>query len=92
MKEMLMQLANDLNIDLDMMSINIRTTNMDIPFSFFYAENDTYLIVLATDENGTEKFKMIKKDTIELLEVNYADDLEPFFIEENVHEKERMFE
>lgn len=92
MKEMLMQLANDLNIDLDMLSINIRTNNMDIPFSFFYAENDTYLIVLATDENGAEKFKMIKKDTIELIEVNYADDLEPFFIEDSIHDKEVMYD
>lgn len=78
-KEILMQVSNDFEMKLDDLCFAVSTRDFDFPFSFFAFENDEFLGILATDEEGMEKLHIIVKSEIVYIRIHYYDELKLLF-------------
>ena len=83
-KEVLMQVSNDFEMKLDDLCFAVSTKDFDFPFSFFVFENDEFLGILVTDEEGMEKLHLIVKSEIVYIRIHYLDELQALFeLDEN---------
>ncbi len=78
-KEVLMQVADDFEMKLDDICFAVSTRDFDFPFSFFVFENDEFLGILVTDEEGMEKLHLIVKSEIVYIRIHYLDELQALF-------------
>lgn len=93
-KEVLMQVADDFGMEIGDLCFAVSTKDFDFPFSFFAFENDEFLGLLVTDEEGMEKLHLIVKSEIVYIRIHYYDELKMLFDDEdndnyrrvNIHE------
>ena len=78
-KETLMQVSDDFQMQLDDLCFAVSTKDFDFPFSFFAFEDDEFLGILVTDENGAEKLHLIVKSEIVYIRIHYLDELQALF-------------
>ena len=78
-KETLMQVSDDFQMKLDDLCFAVSTKDFDFPFSFFAFEDDEFLGILVTDENGAEKLHLIVKSEIVYIRIHYLDELQALF-------------
>ncbi len=78
-KEILLQVSDDFEMKLDDLCFAVSTRDFDFPFSFFAFEDDEFLGILVTDENGAEKLHLIVKSEIVYMRIHYFDELELLF-------------
>lgn len=78
-KEVLMQVADDFEMKLGDLCFAVSTRDFDFPFSFFAFENDEFLGLLVTDEDGMEKLHLIVKSEIVYIRIHYLDELQALF-------------
>ena len=78
-KEVLMQVADDFEMKLDDICFAVSTRDFDFHFSFFVFENDEFLGILVTDEEGMEKLHLIVKSEIVYIRIHYLDELQALF-------------
>lgn len=91
-KETLMQVADDFEMKLDDLCFAVSTRDFDFPFSFFAFEDDEFLGILVTDEEGMEKLHLIVKSEIVYLRVHYLDELQTLFeVDDNEHQIHRSY-
>ena len=91
-KEVLMQVADDFGMKLEDLCFAVSTKDFDFPFSFFAFENDEFLGLLVTDEEGTEKLHVIVKSEIVYIRIHYLDELQALFeIDDNEHQVHRSY-
>ena len=74
-----MQVADDFEMKLSDLCFAVSTKDFDFPFSFFAFEDDEFLGVLVTDEDGMEKLHLIVKSEIVYLRIHYLDELQALF-------------
>lgn len=74
-----MLVADDFQMQLDDLCFAVSTKDFDFPFSFFAFEDDEFLGILVTDENGVEKLHLIVKSEIVYIRIHYLDDLKALF-------------
>ena len=89
-KEVLIQIAQDLEIELDDLCFLVSTDSFDFPFSFFAFEDEEVLGILVTDENGAEKLHVIIKSTIVYFRIHYLDELMELFDDDYVERSRRI--
>lgn len=77
-KEVLMQVSNDFGMEIEDLCFAVSTKDFDFPFSFFAFENDEFLGILVTDEEGMEKLHLIVKSEIVYIRIHYLDEIELF--------------
>lgn len=75
-KDLLLQLADEFGMKLDDLCFAVSTRDFDFPFSFFAFEDEDFLGLLVTDENGAEKLHVIVKSEIVYFRIHYLDELE----------------
>lgn len=91
-KEILMQVADDFEMKLEDVCFAVSTRDFDFPFSFFAFENDEFLGLLVTDEDGMEKLHLIVKSEIVYIRIHYLDELQALFeIDDNEHQIHRSY-
>ena len=91
-KEILMQVADDFEMKLEDLCFAVSTRDFDFPFSFFAFENDEFLGLLVTDEDGMEKLHLIVKSEIVYIRIHYLDELQALFeIDDNEHQIHRSY-
>ena len=91
-KETLMQVADDFEMQLDDLCFAVSTRDFDFPFSFFAFEDDEFLGILVTDEEGMEKLHLIVKSEIVYLRIHYLDELQTLFeFDDNEHQVHRSY-
>lgn len=91
-KEVLMQVSDDFEMKLDDLCFAVSTKDFDFPFSFFAFENDEFLGILVTDEDGMEKLHLIVKSEIVYIRIHYLDELQTLFeIDDNEHQVHRSY-
>lgn len=78
-KSVLMQLADDFGMKLEELCFAVSTKDFDFPFSFFAFEDDEFLGLLVTDEDGMEKLHLIVKSEIVYIRIHYLDELKALF-------------
>lgn len=78
-KEILLQVSDDFEMKLEDLCFAVSTRDFDFPFSFFAFENDEFLGILVTDENGAEKLHLIVKSEIVYIRIHYLDELQALF-------------
>lgn len=83
-KEVLMQVADDFEMQLEDLCFAVSTRDFDFPFSFYAFEDDEFLGILVTDENGAERLHLIVKSGIVYLRIHYLDEIEGLFNFEDV--------
>lgn len=88
-KEILMQVADDFEMKLEDICFAVSTRDFDFPFSFFAFENDEFLGVLVTDEEGMEKLHLIVKSEIVYIRIHYLDELQALFEIDDVNSNKR---
>lgn len=85
-ESILTQIAYDFGMKLEDLAFCISTESFDFPFSFFAFEDDDFLGILCTDENGAEKLHIIVKSEIVYIKIHYLDEIEFLFEnEDNEH-------
>lgn len=77
--EVLLQVADDFGMQLDDLCFAVSTRDFDFPFSFYVFEDDEFLGILVTDENGAEKLHLIVKSEIVYIRIHYLDELQALF-------------
>ena len=91
-KEVLIQVADDFEMQLDDLCFAVSTRDFDFPFSFFAFEDDEFLGLLVTDEEGMEKLHLIVKSEIVYIRIHYLDELQALFeIDNNEHQVHRSY-
>lgn len=91
-KEILMQVADDFEMQLDDLCFAVSTRDFDFPFSFFAFEDDEFLGLLVTDEEGMEKLHLIVKSEIVYIRIHYLDELQALFeFDDNEHQVHRSY-
>lgn len=91
-KEVLMQVADDFQMKLDDICFAVSTRDFDFPFSFYAFEDDEFLGLLVTDEEGMEKLHLIVKSEIVYIRIHYLDELKALFeIDDNEHQVHRSY-
>ena len=91
-KEILMQVADDFEMQLEDLCFAVSTKDFDFPFSFFAFEDDEFLGILVTDEEGMEKLHLIVKSEIVYIRIHYLDELQALFeIDNNEHQIHRSY-
>lgn len=93
-KTVLMQVSDDFGMKLEDLCFAVSTKDFDFPFSFFAFEDDEFLGLLVTDEEGMEKLHLIVKSEIVYIRIHYYDELKMLFDDEdndnyrrvNIHE------
>ena len=91
-KEILLQISSDFEMELGDLCFCVSTESFDFPFSFFAFENDEFLGILVTDENGAEKLHLIVKSEIVYIRIHYLDELQALFeIDDNEHQIHRSY-
>ena len=91
-KEVLMQVADDFQMQLDDLCFAVSTKDFDFPFSFFAFEDDEILGILVTDEEGMEKLHLVVKSEIVYIRIHYQDELQVLFeIDDNEHQVHRSY-
>ena len=91
-KEVLMQVADDFGMKLEDLCFAVSTKDFDFPFSFFAFEDDEFLGLLVTDEEGMEKMHLIVKSEIVYIRIHYFDELQALFeIDDNEHQIHRSY-
>lgn len=91
-KSVLMQVADDFGMKLDDICFAVSTRDFDFPFSFFAFEDDEFLGLLVTDEEGMEKLHLIVKSEIVYIRIHYLDELQVLFeIDDNEHQVHRSY-
>lgn len=91
-KEVLLQVADDFEMKLEDVCFAVSTRDFDFPFSFFAFENDEFLGLLVTDEDGMEKLHLIVKSEIVYIRIHYLDELQALFeIDDNEHQIHRSY-
>lgn len=91
-KEVLIQVADDFEMKLEDLCFAVSTRDFDFPFSFYVFEDDEFLGILVTDEEGMEKLHLIMKSEIVYIRIHYLDELKALFeIDENGHEVHRSY-
>lgn len=91
-KSVLMQVADDFGMKLDDICFAVSTRDFDFPFSFFAFEDDEFLGLLVTDEEGMEKLHLIVKSEIVYIRIHYLDELKSLFeIDDNEHQVHRSY-
>lgn len=73
-----MQVADEFEISLKDICFAVSTRDFDFPFSFYAFENDEFLGILVTDEEGMEKLHLIVKSEIVYIRIHYSDEIELF--------------
>ena len=77
-KETLLQVADDFEMELRDLCFCVSTESFDFHFSFFAFEDDDFLGVLVTDEEGMERLHLIVKSEIVYIRIHYSDEIELF--------------
>lgn len=91
-KTVLMQVADDFEMKLEDLCFAVSTRDFDFPFSFFAFENDEFLGILVTDDEGMEKLHLIVKSEIVYIRIHYFDELRALFeIDDNEHMVNRSY-
>ena len=91
-KEVLMQVSDDFGMKFEDLCFAVSTKDFDFPFSFFAFEDDEFLGVLVTDEEGMEKLHLIVKSEIVYIRIHYLDELQALFeIDDNEHQVHRSY-
>ena len=91
-KEVLMQVADDFEMKMEDLCFAVSTRDFDFPFSFFAFENDEFLGILVTDDEGMEKLHLIVKSEIVYIRIHYFDELQALFeIDDNEHQVHRSY-
>lgn len=91
-KEILLQVSDDFEMKLDDICFAVSTRDFDFPFSFYAFENDEFLGLLVTDEEGMEKLHLIVKSEIVYIRIHYFDELQALFeIDDNEHQIHRSY-
>lgn len=88
-KEILLMVSDDFEMQLEDLCFAVSTRDFDFPFSFFAFEDDEFLGLLVTDEEGMEKLHLIVKSEIVYLRVHYSDELESLFDDDDVNSNKR---
>lgn len=78
-KEILLQVSDDFEMKLEDICFAVSTRDFDFPFSFYAFEDDDFLGLLVTDEEGMEKLHLIVKSEIVYLRIHYLDELQQLF-------------
>lgn len=78
-KEILLQVSDDFGMEIGDLCFAVSTKDFDFPFSFFAFENDEFLGILVTDEEGMEKLHLIVKSEIVYIRIHYLDELQALF-------------
>ena len=91
-KTVLMQVADDFEMKMEDLCFAVSTRDFDFPFSFFAFENDEFLGILVTDDEGMEKLHLIVKSEIVYIRIHYFDELRALFeIDDNEHMVNRSY-
>lgn len=91
-KEVLMQVSNDFEMELRDLCFAVSTRDFDFSFSFYAFEDDEFLGILVTDEDGMEKLHLIVKSEIVYIRIHYLDELQALFeIDDNEHQVHRSY-
>lgn len=91
-KETLIQVADDFEMQLEDLCFAVSTKDFDFPFSFFAFEDDEFLGLLVTDEEGKEKLHLIVKSEIVYIRIHYLDELQALFeFDDNEHQVHRSY-
>ena len=91
-KETLLQVADDFEMKMEDLCFAVSTKDFDFPFSFFAFENDEFLGILVTDDEGMEKLHLIVKSEIVYIRIHYFDELRALFeIDDNEHMVNRSY-
>lgn len=91
-KEILIQVADDFEMQLEDLCFAVSTKDFDFPFSFFAFEDDEFLGILVTDEEGKEKLHLIVKSEIVYIRIHYLDELQALFeFDDNEHQVHRSY-
>lgn len=91
-KEVLMLVADDFEMKLEDICFAVSTRDFDFPFSFFAFEDDEFLGILVTDEEGMEKLNLVVKSEIVYIRIHYLDELHALFeIDDNEHQVHRSY-
>ena len=87
-----MLVADDFGMKFEDLCFAVSTKDFDFPFSFFAFEDDEFLGVLVTDEEGMEKLHLIVKSEIVYIRIHYLDELQALFeIDDNEHQVHRSY-
>ena len=78
-KEVLMMVSDDFGMNLEDLCFAVSTRDFDFPFSFYVFEDDEFLGILVTDEEGMEKLHLIVKSEIVYIRIHYLDELQVLF-------------
>lgn len=91
-KETLLQVADDFEMKMEDLCFAVSTKDFDFPFSFFAFENDEFLGILVTDDEGMEKLHLIVKSEIVYIRIHYFDELQALFeIDDHEHQVHRSY-
>ena len=91
-KEILFMVSDDFGMELEDLCFAVSTKDFDFPFSFFAFENDDFLGILVTDEEGMEKLHLIVKSEIVYIRIHYLDELQALFeYDEDEHMVSRSY-
>lgn len=91
-KDFLLQISSDFGMELGDLCFCVSTDSFDFPFSFYAFEDDEFLGILVTDEDGMEKLHLIVKSEIVYIRIHYLDELQALFeIDDNEHQVHRSY-
>ena len=91
-KTVLMQLADEFEISLENICFSISMDEFDFPFSFFAFEDENFLGIYSTMDDGAEKLHVLVKSKIVYFRIHYLDELQALFeIDDNEHQVHRSY-
>lgn len=82
-KEVLMQLADEFGMEFDDICFAVSTRDFDFPFSFYAFENEEFLGLLVTNDEGMEKLHLIVKSEIVYIRIHYLDEISELVMDDN---------
>lgn len=71
--------AEYLQTSIEELPFHLSTSSFDYPFSFFFDEDESNLIIFVTQPDGSEKLTIVPKKEICSVSIVYADDVKDLF-------------
>lgn len=83
-KEILLQISDEFEISLENICFSISMNEFDFPFSFFAFEDENFLGIYSTMDDGAEKLHVLVKSKIVYFRIHYLDEIDDLFNFEDV--------
>lgn len=80
-------IAEYLNTPIEELPFHLSTSSFDYPFSFFFEEDESNLIIYVTQPDGSEKLTIVPKKEICSVSIVYADEVKELFGDDGFKEK-----